>query len=281
MYFILGAPDPEMHRIEHLLTVAGVSFGYASVAGQRVHPGNMYKADGVLSVTGEPVDVVALGHNIHMVECAFEDNDIDVAMYFDHHRAGDRGFGKDPYLYWEASSIGQVYNYLVNRHGPVGMVDLPNKLGAARLADYRYAAAADHCLAHAYRGKCPGVDPAGLGFWRIMNRAEFQKKSPSELLDLINEACVRIGSLPTVRVGGSEFKDARECEIPELPEAGARLGVPVLYRLHDKRSGRIKVGVLNGDVGEIKDFIDNAAEELGLVDIYGDPSRGYAGGYEE
>lgn len=33
--------------------------------------------------------------------------------------------------------------------------------------DYWLAAAADHCLAAAYRGECPGVDPDALMRWRV------------------------------------------------------------------------------------------------------------------
>jgi hypothetical protein len=36
---------------------------------------------------------------------------------------------------------------------------------------YVLAAAADHCLAAAYRGECPGVDPKALMRWRIAARA--------------------------------------------------------------------------------------------------------------
>jgi hypothetical protein len=32
---------------------------------------------------------------------------------------------------------------------------------------YVLAAAADHCLAAAYRGECPGVDPDALMRWRV------------------------------------------------------------------------------------------------------------------
>lgn len=40
-----------------------------------------------------------------------------------------------------------------------------------------FAAAADHCLAAAYRGECPGVDPDALMRWRAESRAAFQGRS--------------------------------------------------------------------------------------------------------
>ena len=42
--WILGAPDPEMVMIESLLRDAGETVVYATVDGERVHPGNAYRA---------------------------------------------------------------------------------------------------------------------------------------------------------------------------------------------------------------------------------------------
>ncbi|GIW89652.1 MAG: hypothetical protein KatS3mg109_0084 [Pirellulaceae bacterium] len=48
--------------------------------------------------------------------------------------------------------------------------------------DIVLAAAADHCLAAAYRGECPGVDPDALMRWRVEFRAAFQGRSVDEVL---------------------------------------------------------------------------------------------------
>src|SRR5690606_22285652 len=48
---------------------------------------------------------------------------------------------------------------------------------------YVFAAAADHCLAAAYRGECPGVDPDALMRWRVAVRAAHQGRPVDELLD--------------------------------------------------------------------------------------------------
>src|SRR5690606_42081711 len=45
---------------------------------------------------------------------------------------------------------------------------------------YVLAAAADHCLAAAYRGECPGVDPDALMRWRVESRAAFQGRRSEE-----------------------------------------------------------------------------------------------------
>lgn len=44
-------------------------------------------------------------------------------------------------------------------------------------AEYVLCAAADHCLAAAYRGKCPGVDPDALMRWRAASRAPFRRRA--------------------------------------------------------------------------------------------------------
>lgn len=56
-YVILGAADPEMRAIETLVRACGVTVAYATVDGVRVHPGNAYRANGVIGTDGLPVDL--------------------------------------------------------------------------------------------------------------------------------------------------------------------------------------------------------------------------------
>lgn len=67
--------------------------------------------------------------------------------------------------------------------------------------------------------------------------------------------------------------------VPELPEAAAREGVAYLATATD-RDGREKV-VLGGHTTPetVQEFMDTWALAQGLVDIYGNPTRGFAGGY--
>jgi hypothetical protein len=53
--FVLGAQDPEMAAIETLLREQGLTVRYATAGGQRVHPGNAGRADGVADAAGTPV----------------------------------------------------------------------------------------------------------------------------------------------------------------------------------------------------------------------------------
>jgi len=106
--WVLGAPDPEMHLVEALLTAAGCRFVYAGAQdGARVHPGNAYKA---AADRLPPLKSSKLA----LVECGFTDplpNDLDVVV-IDHHRPGDPGFGQGPARFFEASSVGQVLTEL-------------------------------------------------------------------------------------------------------------------------------------------------------------------------
>src|SRR5690606_39073597 len=67
--------------------------------------------------------------------------------------------------------------------------------------------------------------------------------------------------------------------VAELPEAAAREGVAFLS-LVTNRDGRRKV-VLGGYTKPetVRAFMTEWGPALGLVDIYGDPARGFAGGY--
>src|SRR5690606_21065182 len=95
---ILGAPVPEMERIEGLLRECGETMVYATTGdGERVTPATAYRC---------PVPEAPEGATVYAVEC------IDVLpdgwVRIDHHRPGDPGFGRPPSEFLAASSIGQV-----------------------------------------------------------------------------------------------------------------------------------------------------------------------------
>jgi len=66
--------------------------------------------------------------------------------------------------------------------------------------------------------------------------------------------------------------------VPELPDAAARDGVAYLATV--ATGGRQKV-VLGGCTSpeQVRAFLEHWAPRHGLVDLYGDPARGYAGGF--
>lgn len=149
---------------------------------------------------------------------------------------------------------------------------------------YVFTAAADHCLAAAYRGECPGVDPDELMRWRVAVRAAHQGRSELDLLEDVEQACERLRAAPVVELGSPPngrlaARDLRGEHVPELPEAAVREGMVYLATVAD-RDGRQKI-VLGGHAPAemVRAFLESWAPREGLVDLYGDPARGFAGGY--
>lgn len=376
--FVLGAADPEMQYIEALLVYLGRQIAYAvGSSGERVFPGNAYKAIGY-RFPGS-VDLYETWDGpVVFVECEIPDYR-GYANWVDHHRDGDPGYGRPPAEFFGASSLGQILSLLgpsgvgepqtrirvradrkhiladvtvrittpkgewlggcadpdhcpqhsgvdVDGTPMVGLTITVSGQKAHRLIQERLMiAAADHCLAHAYRGRCPGVNPDDLMEWRAKSRAEFQKRTKEEVLAdvegarmTLNQAKVLIlscgdlnhcgfgncGCGPQCYGSGEEnastrygtgdcycncdgcqpfimAKDMRGVKVPELPEASARDGVCfVSDGLRDK-DGRVKVVCQSGTPEQIRAFMEKWAPSQGLVDIYGDPARGFAGGYKK
>lgn len=383
--WILGAPDPEMTRIEALLREQGEEVAYATVAGKRVHPGNAYKADDVPDVGGKYVilvecDVPAL-HDItpgcwcvDAPRCGCVDGQNMPAHIarVDHHREGDPGYGRPSSEFLPASSIGQVLNLLaqdeipvtatgpyfhplpmlnwrpldkgdrayrpcpikpglhwleflpeddeggfpmghwalvVKTSGPVPLSESRKMLihgedreingqifkcdciyhtkkpilwwaslsggTSPRLQDILHTAAADHCLAAAYRGECPGVEPDALMQWRVESRAKFQGRSVESLMADVESARKELRSrvVPHAVIPGA-VADFGDSTVPELPEAAAREGIAFLATVTD-RDGRKKVVLQAASSEQVKAFLSHYP----VQDKYGDPARGFAGGY--
>src|SRR5690606_9299299 len=191
----------------------------------------------------------------------------------DHHRPGDPGYGCPPSVFFPASSIGQVIAEL-------DLLGVADRISDEDIMEALLAAAADHCLAAAYRGECPGVDPDVLMCWRVVSRASFQGRSAEELLANVERARAALREAPSIDLGaGTSVRDMRATFVPELTEAAVRDGVAYLGVVAD-RDGRRKV-VLGGHATPetVRAFMTDWAPSQGLVDIYGDPARGFAGGY--
>jgi len=260
MVWILGAVDPEMEMIEAVLRAHDQTVMHAISDGKRVFPGNAYKA------TNTTPESLELSHETAVwIECGFPG--LQPAHLVDHHRPGDPGYGKGPEQFWEASSIGQTINLLRQLIG-TEVVTIPS--------DALLAAAADHCLAHAYSGRCPGIDPDELMRWRISSRAKFQRKDPATLLALVEVARKKVRE-QAVETQHGLLADFGEENIPELPEAASREGIAFLGTGLPGPDGRRKKVIMGGSPEMIRSWMDTC----GLKDVYGDPARGFAGGYLE
>jgi hypothetical protein len=243
-------------------------------------------------------------HSVEYIDCAA------MVIPIDHHRPGDPGFGRPPAEFVEASSIGQVVRALaLNWWVDAGVYSEVNNRGfsetwhAPLSPEHILVAAADHCLGAAYRGECPGVDPNELMRWRAESRSAFQGCSVEELLRRISAAkaeleaaeqvvLLGLGDMPhtadhdwSKSVCDGCNKDPisvcdmrRETPVPELPEAAMRHGYSYVSGPLRCPDGRKKI-TCSGTPEVIRAFLETWAQREGLVDCYGDPERGFAGGY--
>lgn len=261
--WVLGASDPEMAAIEALLNRYHETVRYAMADGRRVYPSNAYRA------TNDPVPQPKESVHVINIECAGPWKSL---TNVDHHKPGDFGYGLPPEEYLYASSIGQVM-LLLNQFWP----DSPIKL----TKEIMFTAAADHCLAPAYRGLCPGVDPTELMNWRAMMRAQQQKRPIAEVMSDINRAREILRLQRKIDIIGSDGKlypvaDFGDRTIPELPEASCRENIAFLATVTDPGGARKRV-LQSGCPALIEGWMQIAP--LTLDAVYGDPQRGFAGGY--
>src|SRR6266498_1772927 len=122
--FLISPASVDMSAIENLLLNCGQISIQAVVDGRRVHPGNAYK----YSVSREQLseagfaETMTSGATLVFVECG-ADPLPEGSIRVDHHRPGDPGYGRPPAEYWEASSIGQIFQLIAALGG-----DLSNPL---------------------------------------------------------------------------------------------------------------------------------------------------------
>jgi hypothetical protein len=246
--FILGANDPEMREITRVLAEAGECFTFARQAGARVRARNAYDADGVS-------ERLAKGAELIFIECSVRG--MTATHVLDHHHPGDPGYECAPAEYLKGSSLGQLLTFL----------------GKEPTALQRIICAADHCPDAAYRGKCPDVDTNAFAEWRLESKAAVKSIPVERLRELVEDEHTRLKAAERIDVAGTLvawLPDATD----EAPDASARYGIPFMYR-QVERDGREKYGIL----GAPPEAIEAWMASCGLEDVYGAPSRGYAGGY--
>ena len=246
--FVLGAADPEMEEIERVARENGHEVRYATQRGWRVRAETAYQADNLSSALPPQAHVI-------FVECAvwgLTPHDI-----VDHHQPGDPGYGKPPAEYLYSSSLGQALRIM----------------GQEPTAKQRIIAAADHCPTQAYRGECPGVDPLDLADWRTSSRALRRGVSNTEMELAIEKARESLLAAEQVDFGNGPIAWVAE-RGGEIPEASARYGIPFMYA-EPMKDGRTKMGIKGAKPSMIAAWM----RDCGLARVYGDPVRGYAGGY--
>jgi len=205
---------------------------------------------------------------------------------------------EDGYIY----RVGSNYEVVIDGHcQPEGAYYYASEIPQ----DLVMIAAADHCLGSAYRGECPGVDPETLLAWRVADRARFQRRSEGELRADIERARALLRSAPLVEVGlhhhtrdhdwSRSVCDGCAVDLPTVRDMRGPTPVPELVEasmmeaaeymsgplLDPKDPGREKFTV-SARPETVKMWLEYYAPTvLGLEDLYGDPSRGFGGGYRQ
>lgn len=256
LFFILGAPDPEMRAIEAVLRAQDLPYGYAAIAAERVQASQAYDADNVIAQETGRAAVGLLDRDLVFVESRVQG--LSAARVIDHHHPGDPGFGVPPERYVEGASLGQLLAFL----------------GLQPTQEQLVICAGDHCLSHAYRGACPGVTPEDLATWRAKDRAEFQGLTLEEIEGRIEAAVQVLRQTSKVEIAGQPVAWVEDAYVPEVREASARFGIPVMFIARDRR-GRRKACIRGAEPEVIAEWMATC----GLDGVYGDPVRGYAGGY--
>lgn len=252
--FILGAADPEMREIERVLTEHGMPFVYALHGRKRVTAPRAYVANATSAPVPRDAEVILIECRVAYLECASE-------VVVDHHRLGDPGFGLPPERYMEGSSLGQLLRLL----------------GQEPTQAQRVICAADHCLNHAYGNKCPGVSREELIEFRTASRSLNRGVPREQIAQEVEQARIALEAAEKVDILGTSVAWITDVErFPEIADASAMYGIPYMYRKLE-RDGRVKMGILGAAAPVISAWMGAARSTL--ANLYGDPVRGYAGGY--
>lgn len=272
---ILGAPDIEEQRARAITALHGLVLATATVGGVIVNPMTAYRADGYIVDSGEVNDEM----ECIIFECApSAASGLKVVARCDHHNPGDAGFGKPASEFFEASSLGQLINFL----------------GIEATQEDRIIAAADHCLASAYAGLCPGVTAEEVLAMRLPELMKRENvSSEPDAMKGIEEALRILNSPPvTVMLGGKQVADIRELgSVPFTIEAGVMTGTPYMAKGDKRFPDKVN---LSGTKEVVADFLGEAviidgrptypngwAAKNGLHQPYGDANRGFAGAYDK
>lgn len=264
--FMLGADDPEMRAIEKILKKRKLGrISHATIGGVRVSPGSAYRADGIPGLTA--------GDTLVRIECepVVVPDGVHVVV-IDHHRPGDPGYDLGPELFWQASSIGQLHNYL----------------GVAATRWRKTIAALDHCFSAALRNECPDVLSGEVLLMGVAEIVAQKKTGHTRAIQQIQHFLDTMKDAPQVVIGSQVVKDLRQKHLGDgysfdlltAQVAAAMGGYVALLRHRDNGNSSDKCTIVGHTRPEtVKAFMEVWAPEQGLFRIYGVPARGYAGGY--
>lgn len=266
--FITGALNAEMVMIKKVLKAAGMP--YTSPGKYVKGVTDAYKADGVMKSPDKDQSVCFIRCEVKGLE--------PLRVFEPLSRNDDLDLGS-PEFFWGSSAIGQLVSALISDANFGGGRKTAEKL-APILWEARLAAASEHYLSQAYAGQCPGVDPIALRLWRAMNRSEFVSKSPRELMDEADAAMAKLKAAPLQSLDEGQSITHVEGVLPEIFEAAAMLGKPIMYSWLNKSADKTKATIINGTPLVIDSWLRWAKSESSkMTGVYGSAERGYAGGF--
>lgn len=269
---IFGGSDYESETARKVAIEAGLVVATATTAdGKKVHAGNAYMATSFELDNDGTLEGVT---KVVIFECTpAVAGELPVVLRADHHNPGDFGFGLGPDKFFEASSLGQLMNYL----------------GIEPTEEQLIIAASDHCPAAAYKGYCPGIDPEVFAESRLQQKLLFfagdqrnsHKATREILLAVIETAKAKLLAAPEVD-GVRDLRDAGY--VDELPEAALSLGLAYMTAIPDtdrerQPTGNLKI-LLGGHttpeaVTKFMEWGNSLPNKVGPA--YGNPTRGFAG----
>lgn len=213
------------------------------------------------------------------------------------------GYCQPPARYWEASLLGQFF--------ALGLSGEPTQ-------DERLLAAADYCLTAAYAGKCPGIDPEDLAGFRMKRRIQELMTGEPHTTWATRDISRVWGSIPTTENEWQKAIEATHARTREIVESAPKIRTPgdvpgeevLLHNLtfRDSPPEVLEVSALNGmAILTRKRVVINQRPQENVAlfgcgletptgaqpvvqfmagtiiprlnHVYGDPFRGFAGGY--
>lgn len=258
--FVLGAPDPEMTRIESLLSGNGIPYEYATYNGERVNCRTAYVADAYVP-------------NAELVFVEADMPGIMPAAIIDHHREGDPGYYLTERESLKASSLGQVCRmlHLIPTHEDMVL------------------AAMDHNYAAALRGEAWGVTAQEVYELKMREVAKTAGESVHSVELLVNDfrrvvrqagRLVLSEGIPLVLdLRGADLGYGYSFDLLAMQIAVVAEGSCALVANRESTTGPEKI-MLTGHASpqQVKAFMDIWAPKEHLNNVYGVPPRGYAGG---
>ncbi len=287
LFSILGSSDSEMTSIEALLAARGIGYAYATNAtGGRVFPGQPMVGTSCPAPAGAKlVGVELIKPTVHL----------DVVI--DHHDSHPNA-ALPPERFWEASSLGQVVALL---QGAGYTVDVTPEM----LAE----AAADHCIAAAFQGKCPGVDlaqgSAQYNYIVYSRRGTFAPNLTDEQFEAtLQKSIATLKAAPSHPGFTVDVADLRGLPLSATPAAGTGEFYPVDFQFGPlvasiagrayiteirRRDGAMALRLGGAGIGTeagpapIEEFMADPVKFGAIIasephNVYGVPARGFAGG---